>query len=980
MKQQHEKIPLKISLTDQRRAANPSSSKNREDKEEKHLPVLRFDSQSGNSGRHNSSLPWTDLVDAVLHKSTKKMTNSDYQNFLSGFNNTNEKRTTKSSKKLSASKTSLKETKKNTKTELEGSNWVKRLEKWKSIIEIPPSIDDDVSSDNSGKAFMIELRNKERKTQKMMFPLKALIADSVRSRVRKSSEINRHKTRRLTGQNLSQIRFLSYFSVREMASIESGGGKPVSEPFDPLRIKRRQIRSLRSKSFHRADHWIKSVSTYRSYENEVAKKVSIAPDAITGDNNPGLNYRLEKNVFKMKRGKTVNQSPLFHKKNNQLRLESLENKTSHRSKTFAEDQKKTRRPSTFQNKASLYAGKRSNETSHHNSIKTTRRLSRRGGESQSEGEEEEKEKIYVVEDMTWKDFRRLTLDIVLKQKEIKKKRLIRRRSCDSAMFGGKHSKQLDALHPLNTPHQLLMDDYVKAEFKKSGKNPFTVDYKMPWYLNIYGRKTRFDALKMLTQILALKKQKALPMPEEEDECKVSFGDDEGGNEKWTRVKRSLKSFKNQSLVDMDKFREIILQALEEKLNSGEKSPAFYKKFTIKSDAADHFLTKFKKAAYVALQLIIHKQDIHNRYQARNSIKKFYQKGSTSRAIKRLKQKKMVTRINNKLDLAKNCFLKVIRKNTNKILSLKSISDESISKLRDLLQRNENQKQVRAMITFHERKQLRNHPKDKKGNGGGQKKGLKSRFKKIAPLIRLGLNSISSNNKNSKSVASSISKTKGAFSKINLPRSSSVKQMVNPSLLDLHLVEKEESKPEVEPTSESELMKRRQSKFSIKKHMQIFKSGSLANKVTSQGPIGYKIFLKNKKVESSNYSSFNKRSTNYTMLQLSRRKRKNGSNPFKLFTPKRGSRQDQMTKSYGKAWFKPKAKVRRRVTTTATRTIGQRSKRGPMMMSDLLVSRNEELTHTKKRKPILPLRNDRRVKSQQQKRQNKGFLLPYDYEY
>lgn len=118
------------------------------------------------------------------------------------------------------------------------------------------------------------------------------------------------------------------------------------------------------------------------------------------------------------------------------------------------------------------------------------------------------------------------------------------------------------------------------------------------------------------------------------------------------------------------------------------------------------LSKFKKAVYVAFRLITEqKKNLNSIQDIKHYIKKYLVDGSRKKVIRRFRQKKMVTRINNKLSLVKGLVFNTINTIPNLQFSQVKLSDSTSNVIRMLLHENENQNNLRKLIEENKRKFL-----------------------------------------------------------------------------------------------------------------------------------------------------------------------------------------------------------------------------------------------------------------------------------
>jgi hypothetical protein len=93
-------------------------------------------------------------------------------------------------------------------------------------------------------------------------------------------------------------------------------------------------------------------------------------------------------------------------------------------------------------------------------------------------------------------FTDLVYQMIIKIKDIPHRRLMRRKSCDILMFGGKTSIKKDLKIEVDKPYDILYKEFVTKEANILGKT--RVDGLMlPWYLLKTGLDQRMNSLRIL---------------------------------------------------------------------------------------------------------------------------------------------------------------------------------------------------------------------------------------------------------------------------------------------------------------------------------------------------------------------------------------------------------------------------------------------------------------------------------------------------
>lgn len=352
--------------------------------------------------------------------------------------------------------------------------------------------------------------------------------------------------------------------------------------------------------------------------------------------------------------------------------------------------------------------------------------------------------IHLMHSMDKNTFLDLTYELILESKGLKGRRLLRRKSCDTKMFGGKLNRRVELNKVEDSPYDLLYYHYVIEQTKLLGlKNSGQI--KLPWYLQRKGLFSRMNALRMVIQNIALRKQ--IHHYKQDHNSKKGSRQNIPSphrNSLAIKFKKSVNRLSQVSdMIDLFKFKSILEFCLVEKLTSVSETEERINQNIIKSQYIEptktsEILSKFKKAVYVAFRLITeHKGSLHSIQDIKYSIKKYLQDGSRKRVIRRFRQKKMVTRINNKLSLTQGLVFNVI--NTDKKVKFSQIrlSDEATNIIRGLLHENENQDNLRKLIAenkkkYLEQQKLEKEQKDKKKKFRNRVKGLiraKNRFSK-----------------------------------------------------------------------------------------------------------------------------------------------------------------------------------------------------------------------------------------------------------
>ena len=113
------------------------------------------------------------------------------------------------------------------------------------------------------------------------------------------------------------------------------------------------------------------------------------------------------------------------------------------------------------------------------------------------------DQIYRIDNMSQEQLLDLTYRIIIEIKGIKKGKMLRRRSCDTELFGGQNKTSLDFKIKEDKPFDILMNNYVVEKAKKIGRK--ITEVKLPWYLDKNTIHQRISSLRMLIQNMMLKK-------------------------------------------------------------------------------------------------------------------------------------------------------------------------------------------------------------------------------------------------------------------------------------------------------------------------------------------------------------------------------------------------------------------------------------------------------------------------------------------
>lgn len=321
------------------------------------------------------------------------------------------------------------------------------------------------------------------------------------------------------------------------------------------------------------------------------------------------------------------------------------------------------------------------------------------------------DKIVDIEIIDNEEFKILTYDVLQDILNINEdKRILRRKSTEKYIFGEFKAKK-KLMGGVTLQRELLVQNYLHEEKIKNKNKALIKKIKLPWYLQKEGLSRRFNALRTLVSNIALKKQ----LNFEKLQSQKSFTNlpkdlSDPQEKKFHLVLQAkgkmLSGVTSNSLVDIRKFKEILELSLTEKPVSvydfqsyRSQATTADQRFSIpQSPGARHFLTKFRKAVYVLIRICIDDTiKLTNQKETKSTIKNLFMDGSRKRALKRLKKKKMVTRINNKLNLAKGLFYNVINLIPSRPFSQIKLTIETKDKLKELLNRNENQENIRNMI-------------------------------------------------------------------------------------------------------------------------------------------------------------------------------------------------------------------------------------------------------------------------------------------
>lgn len=164
---------------------------------------------------------------------------------------------------------------------------------------------------------------------------------------------------------------------------------------------------------------------------------------------------------------------------------------------------------------------------------------------------------YYLNELNNEEFSDLVFQTLVKIKEIPRRKLIRRKSCDTEMFGGKLDPKKDIMLQIDRPFDVLYRDFTIQELKREGKG-IVGRLTLPWYLLKKNLQRRLNSLRLLVQNIALKKQI-------EPERKTSpLRKDRDPHEPVSQLDSSRVQGELKSVIDMQKFVAVLELCLNEK--------------------------------------------------------------------------------------------------------------------------------------------------------------------------------------------------------------------------------------------------------------------------------------------------------------------------------------------------------------------------------------------------------------------------------
>ena len=309
------------------------------------------------------------------------------------------------------------------------------------------------------------------------------------------------------------------------------------------------------------------------------------------------------------------------------------------------------------------------------------------------------------------------------------------------------------------------------------------DLQIPWYCCKKTISTRMNYLRTIARMVALKSN--LP-PEEPKEAKLklkkrntirsSYRASSGGSgtdkkgvlprksklsiERQTTLKRRQNQSKEVikspspsltpnivsktsiegSFLDIQRYQELLKICVEcspEQLKTKREIQEHRKQrkkklsspaYDIKDEKMKEFLEKFKKAAYVFVLLSTDQKLSVSAIKAGGfSAKQLLRQTQRRKAIKRVRQRHHVTRLNNKINVIQGLLFNVVNVDSDVRFDEVKLDAGMVRNLKQLLYFNENQKNLRdALEKSDEGKKDEEEGKKAEGGGGSRRKGRSKR--------------------------------------------------------------------------------------------------------------------------------------------------------------------------------------------------------------------------------------------------------------